>query len=86
LRSRDSFGARVCAVEIRCGQSLRSRDSFRARVCTVEIRLEPESAPVEVSLEPESVTAITLVSCLPLYILKYLRRRFSPPSYSKLTS
>lgn len=32
------------------------------------------------------VTAITLVSCLPLYILKYLRRRFSPPSYSKLTS
>ncbi|MEQ2248663.1 ATP synthase subunit 9 [Ilyodon furcidens] len=32
------------------------------------------------------VTTITLVSCLPLYILKYLRRRFSPPSYSKLTS
>ncbi|CAL9703174.1 unnamed protein product [Knipowitschia caucasica] len=32
------------------------------------------------------VTVITLVSCLPLYILKYLRRRFSPPSYSKLTS
>ncbi|XP_073678853.1 probable phospholipid-transporting ATPase IIA [Garra rufa] len=32
------------------------------------------------------VTAITLISCLPLYILKYLRRRFSPPSYSKLTS
>nr|XP_023690721.1 probable phospholipid-transporting ATPase IIA [Paramormyrops kingsleyae] len=32
------------------------------------------------------VTAITLVSCLPLYFLKYLRRRFSPPSYSKLTS
>uniref|UniRef100_A0A8C9VVN1 Phospholipid-transporting ATPase n=1 Tax=Scleropages formosus TaxID=113540 RepID=A0A8C9VVN1_SCLFO len=32
------------------------------------------------------VTAITLVSCLPLYILKYLRRRFSPPNYSKLTS
>ncbi|XP_018422462.1 PREDICTED: probable phospholipid-transporting ATPase IIA [Nanorana parkeri] len=32
------------------------------------------------------VTAITLVSCLPLYVLKYLRRKFSPPSYSKLTS
>uniref|UniRef100_A0A8C3VE35 Phospholipid-transporting ATPase n=1 Tax=Catharus ustulatus TaxID=91951 RepID=A0A8C3VE35_CATUS len=32
------------------------------------------------------VTVITLVSCLPLYVLKYLRRRFSPPSYSKLTS
>uniref|UniRef100_A0A8D2LP39 Phospholipid-transporting ATPase n=1 Tax=Varanus komodoensis TaxID=61221 RepID=A0A8D2LP39_VARKO len=32
------------------------------------------------------VTVITLVSCLPLYFLKYLRRRFSPPSYSKLTS
>uniref|UniRef100_A0A3Q2XR57 Phospholipid-transporting ATPase n=1 Tax=Hippocampus comes TaxID=109280 RepID=A0A3Q2XR57_HIPCM len=32
------------------------------------------------------VTSITLVSCLPLYILKYLRRRFSPPNYSKLTS
>lgn len=32
------------------------------------------------------VSVITLVSCLPLYILKYLRRRFSPPSYSKLTS
>ncbi|XP_048405803.1 probable phospholipid-transporting ATPase IIA isoform X2 [Stegostoma tigrinum] len=32
------------------------------------------------------VTVITLISCLPLYVLKYLRRRFSPPSYSKLTS
>uniref|UniRef100_A0A8C4XAL5 P-type phospholipid transporter n=1 Tax=Erpetoichthys calabaricus TaxID=27687 RepID=A0A8C4XAL5_ERPCA len=32
------------------------------------------------------VTVITLISCLPLYILKYLRRKFSPPSYSKLTS
>lgn len=32
------------------------------------------------------VSVITLVSCLPLYALKYLRRRFSPPSYSKLTS
>ncbi|XP_030742911.2 probable phospholipid-transporting ATPase IIA [Echinops telfairi] len=27
------------------------------------------------------VSVITLVSCLPLYVLKYLRRRFSPPSY-----
>ncbi|KAG8447039.1 hypothetical protein GDO86_014476 [Hymenochirus boettgeri] len=32
------------------------------------------------------VTVITLVSCLPLYVLKYLRRKFSPPNYSKLTS
>ncbi|XP_075427668.1 putative phospholipid-transporting ATPase IIA [Ascaphus truei] len=32
------------------------------------------------------VTVITLVSCLPLYVLKYLRRKFSPPSYSKLTT
>ncbi|XP_032827206.1 putative phospholipid-transporting ATPase IIB isoform X3 [Petromyzon marinus] len=32
------------------------------------------------------VTVITLVSCLPLYILKYIRRKFSPPSYSKLTN
>ncbi|KAJ4934133.1 hypothetical protein JOQ06_006938 [Pogonophryne albipinna] len=32
------------------------------------------------------VTVITLVSCLPLYILKYLRTRFSPPNYSKLTT
>uniref|UniRef100_A0A6I8RDM6 Phospholipid-transporting ATPase n=1 Tax=Xenopus tropicalis TaxID=8364 RepID=A0A6I8RDM6_XENTR len=32
------------------------------------------------------VLAITVVSCLPLYILKYLKRKFSPPSYSKLTS
>lgn len=31
------------------------------------------------------VTVITLVSCLPLYVLKLLRRRFAPPSYSKLT-
>ncbi|KAK2148328.1 hypothetical protein LSH36_502g02038 [Paralvinella palmiformis] len=30
------------------------------------------------------VLVITSVSCIPLYILKYLRRRFSPPSYSKL--
>ncbi|XP_040289927.1 probable phospholipid-transporting ATPase IIB [Bufo bufo] len=32
------------------------------------------------------VSAITVVSCLPLYILKYLKRKFSPPSYSKLSS
>ncbi|XP_008329322.1 putative phospholipid-transporting ATPase IIB [Cynoglossus semilaevis] len=32
------------------------------------------------------VSSITLVSCLPLYIIKYLKRRFSPPSYSKLSS
>ncbi|CAB4002247.1 probable phospholipid-transporting ATPase IIB isoform X2 [Paramuricea clavata] len=31
------------------------------------------------------VTVITLVSCLPLYILKFLRRKYAPPSYSKLT-
>ncbi|KAL1115479.1 hypothetical protein AAG570_007509, partial [Ranatra chinensis] len=31
------------------------------------------------------VLSITLVSCLPLYILKFLRKKFSPPSYSKLT-
>ncbi|XP_060030052.1 probable phospholipid-transporting ATPase IIB isoform X2 [Erinaceus europaeus] len=30
------------------------------------------------------VSAITLVSCLPLYVLKLLKRRLSPPSYSKL--
>jgi len=28
--------------------------------------------------------AITAVSCIPLYIIKYLRKKFSPPSYSKL--
>ncbi len=33
MRSRDSFGARVCAVEIRL-----------ERVCAVEIHLESESA------------------------------------------
>ncbi|GAB6024708.1 ATP synthase subunit 9 [Chamberlinius hualienensis] len=31
------------------------------------------------------VSVITLVSCLPLYIIKYLRTKLSPPSYSKLT-
>ncbi|KAJ8668887.1 hypothetical protein QAD02_000146 [Eretmocerus hayati] len=31
------------------------------------------------------VVAITLVSCFPLYILKVLRKKFSPPSYTKLT-
>nr|XP_053653164.1 probable phospholipid-transporting ATPase IIB [Cherax quadricarinatus] len=30
------------------------------------------------------VVVITLVSCLPLYILKFLRRKFTPPTYSKL--
>jgi len=29
--------------------------------------------------------AITVVSCLPIYIMKMLRRKFSPPTYSKLT-
>ncbi|XP_026925014.1 probable phospholipid-transporting ATPase IIB isoform X4 [Panthera pardus] len=32
------------------------------------------------------VSAITMVSCLPLYVLKYLKRKLSPPSYTKLTS
>ncbi|XP_072561479.1 probable phospholipid-transporting ATPase IIB isoform X2 [Paramormyrops kingsleyae] len=32
------------------------------------------------------VFVITVISCLPLYIVKYLKRKFSPPSYSKLTS
>lgn len=32
------------------------------------------------------VSAITMVSCLPLYVLKYLKRKLSPPSYSKLMS
>jgi len=27
---------------------------------------------------------ITVVSCLPLYLIKFLRKRFSPPSYQKL--
>lgn len=31
------------------------------------------------------VLLITLVSCFPLYILKFLRKKFSPPSYSKLS-
>ncbi|KAG1688800.1 putative phospholipid-transporting ATPase IIB [Nymphon striatum] len=31
------------------------------------------------------VIVITLVSCLPLYILKFLHKKFAPPSYSKLT-
>ncbi|XP_044263269.1 probable phospholipid-transporting ATPase IIB isoform X1 [Tribolium madens] len=31
------------------------------------------------------VLVITLISCLPLYILKFLRKKFSPPSYSKLS-
>jgi phospholipid-translocating ATPase len=31
------------------------------------------------------VVLITLVSCLPLYILKILRKKFSPPSYTKLS-
>jgi phospholipid-translocating ATPase len=30
------------------------------------------------------VTSITLVSCLPLYILKCIRIKFSPPNYAKL--
>ncbi|XP_073925706.1 probable phospholipid-transporting ATPase IIB isoform X3 [Castor canadensis] len=32
------------------------------------------------------VSAITVVSCFPLYVLKYLKRKLSPPSYSKLSS
>ncbi|KJE92835.1 E1-E2 ATPase [Capsaspora owczarzaki ATCC 30864] len=30
------------------------------------------------------VTLITLVSCVPLYIIKFLKRKFAPPIYSKL--
>ncbi|CAD5208340.1 unnamed protein product [Bursaphelenchus xylophilus] len=29
-------------------------------------------------------TAITLISCAPLYVIKFLRRKFSPPSYAKV--
>jgi phospholipid-translocating ATPase len=31
------------------------------------------------------VSAITAVSCVPLYILKFLRQKCSPPSYVKLS-
>ncbi|CAG8510073.1 5068_t:CDS:2 [Paraglomus brasilianum] len=31
------------------------------------------------------VAVITAVSSLPLYIVKYLKRRYAPPSYTKLT-
>lgn len=31
------------------------------------------------------VVVITLVSCLPLYIAKFLRHKYAPSSYSKLT-
>uniref|UniRef100_A0A6M2E149 Phospholipid-transporting ATPase n=1 Tax=Xenopsylla cheopis TaxID=163159 RepID=A0A6M2E149_XENCH len=31
------------------------------------------------------VLAITLISCFPLYVIKLLRKKFSPPAYSKLT-
>jgi len=31
------------------------------------------------------VLVATSISCIPLFILKYLRWRFAPPSYSKLT-
>lgn len=31
------------------------------------------------------VVVITLISCTPLYILKFVRKKFSPPSYSKLS-
>jgi phospholipid-translocating ATPase len=27
---------------------------------------------------------ITFISCTPLYVVKFLRRRFSPPSYAKV--
>lgn len=29
-------------------------------------------------------TLITIISCLPLYLFKLARRRFSPPSYAKV--
>ncbi|XP_044941188.1 probable phospholipid-transporting ATPase IIB isoform X3 [Mustela putorius furo] len=32
------------------------------------------------------VSAVTAVSCLPLYALKHLKRKLAPPSYSKLSS
>ena len=31
------------------------------------------------------VVVLTLVSCVPLYFVKLLRRKFAPPNYSKLT-
>lgn len=31
------------------------------------------------------VAVITMVSSFPLYVIKMLRRKFAPPSYSKLT-
>jgi len=31
------------------------------------------------------VLVVTSISCIPLFILKYLRWRFAPPTYSKLS-
>lgn len=48
--------------------------------------LSPDVAFITTVTFVWKVSAITVVSCLPLYVLKYLRRKLSPPSYSKLTS
>ncbi len=64
MRSIDSFGTRVCAVEISLelesaqlrlvwSQSLHSIDSFETRVCAVD-SFGARVCAVEVSLEPES--------------------------------
>lgn len=49
------------------------------------LALFPDSAFLQTWDFYWKVLVITSVSCIPLYILKYLRKKFSPPVYSKLT-
>lgn len=67
----------------------KSRDRHRYALCIAFNRFPPAArtdwefiSSVEFLWK---VSAITLVSCLPLYIIKFLRKKFSPPSYSKLS-
>lgn len=73
--------ARLCGPEVPC--------SLRGPPARLEC-LFPASPPdvtfITTATFVWKVLAITMVSCLPLYVLKYLKRKLSPPSYSKLTS
>lgn len=71
------------------GASMRTKRLNLEYICLVDIHgLLSFNADAEFIKTTDflwKVLVITLVSCMPLYILKFLRKKFSPPSYTKLS-
>ena len=81
------FGARHLSALGRASRPTTDARTPRARLCTLlsEGFRCSDFAFISTWTFIWKVVAITAVSCIPLVVIKILRGRFSPPSYSKLS-